>query len=152
MEPPERVRAGHAGAGAELIGPLRRLGPELDTFAMIPAPALGQLNMDPPQPVPSQGDGAFPAGFPAAVIDALIAVAGPDAGTPLSSIEVRHLVTATARQLDRRAPGASQIPGYRSPNRKDARGKQRYRLARRHRGQQWTSCRFVVASELPRTP
>jgi len=64
MEPPERVRAGHAGAGAELIGPLRRLGPELDTFAMIPAPALGQLNMDPPQPVPSQGDGAFPAGFP----------------------------------------------------------------------------------------
>jgi hypothetical protein len=36
-----------AGTGAELIGPLRRLGPELDTVATIPPPALGQLNMDP---------------------------------------------------------------------------------------------------------
>jgi hypothetical protein len=42
-----------AGTGAELTGPLRRLGPELDTFAMIPASALGQLNMDPPQPGPA---------------------------------------------------------------------------------------------------
>ncbi|HEY6480982.1 MAG TPA: hypothetical protein VIZ00_13190 [Streptosporangiaceae bacterium] len=36
-----------AGAGAEIIKPLRGLGPERDTFAMISAPALGQLNMDP---------------------------------------------------------------------------------------------------------
>ena len=64
---------------------------------MIPAPALGQLNMDPPQPGPSQGDGAFLADFPAAAIDALVAVAGPDADTPLSSIEVRHLGGALAR-------------------------------------------------------
>jgi hypothetical protein len=53
--------------------------------------------MDPPQPVPSQGDGAFLAGFPAAAIDALVAVAGPDAGTALSSVEVRHLGGALAR-------------------------------------------------------
>jgi len=95
-----------ADAGAELIGPLRRLGPERDTFAMIPAPALGQLNMDPPQPVPSQGDGAFLAGFPAAAIDTLVALAGPDAGTPLASIEVRHLGGALARP----APGGGAQP------------------------------------------
>jgi len=89
-EVPERLRGrafalveaaylGGAAAGAALIRPLHRLGPDLDTFAMIPAPALQQLHMDPDQPVPGQGDGAFLAGFPAAAIDALITVAGPDA-------------------------------------------------------------------------
>jgi hypothetical protein len=93
----EAACLGDAGTGAALIGPLRRLGPEMDTFAMIPAAALGQLNMDPPQPVPSQGDGAFLADFPAAAIDALVAVAGPDADPPLASVEVRHLGGALAR-------------------------------------------------------
>jgi hypothetical protein len=93
----EAAYLGDAGTGAELIGPLRGLGPERDTFAMIPAPALGQLNMDPDQPVPLQGDGTFLADFPAAAVDALVAVAGPDAGTPLSSVEVRHLGGALAR-------------------------------------------------------
>ena len=93
----EAAYLGDADAGAALIRPLRRLGPELDTFAMIPAPALQQLHMDPDQPVPAQGDGAFLADFPAAAIDALITVAGPDADTPLASIEVRHLGGALAR-------------------------------------------------------
>jgi FAD/FMN-containing dehydrogenase len=97
----EAAYLGDAAAGAELIRPLRQLGPDLDTFTMIPAPALQQLHMDPDQPVPAQGDGAFLAGFPAAAIDALIAVAGPDADTPLASIEVRHL----GGELARPAPG-----------------------------------------------
>jgi FAD/FMN-containing dehydrogenase len=88
---------GDAGSGAELIEPLRRLGPERDTFAMIPAPELGQLNMDPDEPVPLQGDGAFLADFPTPAIDALVAVAGPDTDTPLASVEVRHLGGALAR-------------------------------------------------------
>ena len=58
---------------------------------MIPASALGQLNMDPSQPVPGAGDGAFLADFPAAAIDALVAVAGSNAGTPPASVEIRHL-------------------------------------------------------------
>ncbi|HEV2255123.1 MAG TPA: FAD-dependent oxidoreductase [Streptosporangiaceae bacterium] len=41
--------------------------------------------------------GAFLAGFPATAIDALITVAGPDADTPLASIEVRHLGGALGR-------------------------------------------------------
>jgi FAD/FMN-containing dehydrogenase len=97
----EAAYLGDAAAGAALIGPLRQLGPELDTFAMIPAPALQHLHMDPDQPVPAQGDGAFLADFPAAAIDTLTAVAGPDADTPLASIEVRHLGGALARP----APG-----------------------------------------------
>jgi len=55
----EAAYLGNEGSGAELIGPLRQLGPQLDTFATIPAPALQQLHMDPAQPVPGQGDGAF---------------------------------------------------------------------------------------------
>jgi len=57
--------------------------------------------MDPPQPIPAQGDGALLADFPAAAIDALLAVAGPGADTPLASVEVRHLGGALARP----APG-----------------------------------------------
>ena len=102
----EAAYLGDADTGAELTRPLRRLGPELDTFAMIPAPALGQLNMDPPQPTPGPGDGAFLADFPAAAIDALVAVAGPDADTQLSSVEVRHLGGALARP----APGGGAQP------------------------------------------
>ena len=73
---------------------------------MIPAAALGQLNMDPSQPVPGAGDGAFLAGFPAAAIDALAAVAGPEAGTPPASVEIRHLGGALARP----APGGGAQP------------------------------------------
>jgi FAD/FMN-containing dehydrogenase len=93
----EAAYLGDAGTGTELIEPLSQLGPELDTFAMIPAPALGQLNMDPDQPVPAQADGVLLADFPAAAIDALAGLAGPDTGTLLASVEVRHLGGALAR-------------------------------------------------------
>ena len=93
----EAACLGDAGTGAELIQPLRRLGPELDTFATIPPPALSQLHMDPDQPVPFQGAGAFLSDFPAAAIDALAGLAGPDAGTLLTSVEIGHLGGTLAR-------------------------------------------------------
>ena len=55
--------------------------------------------MDPSQPTPAAGDGAFLADFPAAAIDALVAAAGPDAGTPPPSVEIRHLGGALARPV-----------------------------------------------------
>jgi hypothetical protein len=72
----EAAYLGDADPGAELIGPLRRLGPELDTFAPIPPSALAELNMDPGQPIPFQGNAAFLSDFPAAAIDALVGLAG----------------------------------------------------------------------------
>jgi FAD/FMN-containing dehydrogenase len=93
----EAAYLGDAETGAELIQPLRRLGPELDTFAMSPAATLERLHMDPNQPVPAQGDGAFLTDLPAAAIDALADVAGPEADTPLASVEIRHLGGALAR-------------------------------------------------------
>jgi FAD binding domain len=103
----EAAYLGDAGTGAELTQPLRRLGPELDTFATIPPPALSQLHMDPDQPVPFQGAGAFLSDFPAAAIDALAGLAGPDAGTLLASVEVGHLGGALARP----APSGGAQPG-----------------------------------------
>jgi hypothetical protein len=94
----EAAYLGHAQAGAEVLRSLRHLGPELDTFATIRAPALAQLNMDPEQPIPGVGDGAFLADFPAGAIDTLVALAGPDADTPLASVEVRHLGGALTRE------------------------------------------------------
>src|SRR5215471_2964979 len=91
----EAAYLGGAGTGAELTQPLRRL-----------APALGQLHMDPDQPVPFQGAGPFLSDFPAAAIDALVGLAGPDADTPLASVEVGHLGGALARP----APGGGAQP------------------------------------------
>jgi FAD/FMN-containing dehydrogenase len=93
----EAAYLGDTDSGAELIQPLRQLGPELDTFTMIPPSALGQLNMDPSQPVPATGDGALLSDLPTAAIDALVGVAGPDAETPPTSVEIRHLGGALAR-------------------------------------------------------
>ena len=90
----EAACLGGAAAGAEIIRPLRELGPQIDTFAMMPAPALARLHMDPGQPVPAQGDGALLADAPAAAIDAVAALAGD---TPLATVEIRHLGGALAR-------------------------------------------------------
>jgi FAD/FMN-containing dehydrogenase len=94
----EAAYLGDAQAGADMLRPLRTLGPELDTFATIAAPALAQLNMDPEQPIAGVGDGAFLADFPAGAIDTLLTLVGPDADTPLATIEIRHLGGALSRQ------------------------------------------------------
>jgi len=41
---------GEAHDGRELLRPIRDLGPVVDTFAMVPPAALGELAMDPPEP------------------------------------------------------------------------------------------------------
>jgi hypothetical protein len=97
----EAACVGDAPAGAELIRPLRELGAELDTFATIPAPPLQQLHMDPEQPVAGLFDGRLLTDAPAGAIDALVALIGPGADTPLLGIELRHLGGALARE----APG-----------------------------------------------
>jgi hypothetical protein len=92
----EAAYLGDEFEGAELIRPLRELGPAIDTFAMIPAPALQQLHMDPPEPVPYEGDGMLLADAPAGAIDAMVATAGPGSGSPLLSVELRQLGGALA--------------------------------------------------------
>jgi len=93
----EAAWLGDEAGGAELLAPLRELGPEMDTFAMIPPTGLPALHMDPPEPVPGAGDGMLLGDFPAGAIDALVGTAGPGTDSPLVSIEVRHLGGAAGR-------------------------------------------------------
>ena len=107
-EVPELVRGGKFAAveaaflgteeeGAKLLEPLRALGPDVDTFGMVPPPALGFLHMDPPEPVPGLGGHRLYDELPATAIDALVEAAGPDSGSPLISVELRHTGGALAR-------------------------------------------------------
>ena len=48
----EAAYLGGEAEGAELLEPLRELGPVMDTFAMVPPAALAELHMDPIEPVP----------------------------------------------------------------------------------------------------
>jgi FAD/FMN-containing dehydrogenase len=94
------VRAGHyhepdlfwaiRGGGGGL-GIVTALEFGIDTVATIPAVQLARLHMDPDGPVPGAGDGMLFDELPAAAITALLATAGHDTGSPLLSVEFRHL-------------------------------------------------------------
>jgi FAD/FMN-containing dehydrogenase len=92
----EAAYFGGEDGGAELLRPLRELGPELDTFAMVPPAALGYLHMDPEDPVPFVGGGQLLDELPSAAIDAVVEAAGPNSGSPLLSLELRQLGAALA--------------------------------------------------------
>jgi hypothetical protein len=97
------VQAFHLGGeaeGAELVAPIRALGPEVDTVATISTAALQHVHMDPEHPVPGVGDGMLLDELPPAGIDALVAAAGPGSGSPLLSVEVRQLGGALGRPAD----------------------------------------------------
>jgi FAD/FMN-containing dehydrogenase len=92
----EAAYCGPEADGAALLRTLRELGPELDTLATIPLDGLSELHMDPPQPVPFAGDGMLLSELPADTVDALVGIAGAGSGSPLLSVEVRHLGGALA--------------------------------------------------------
>jgi FAD/FMN-containing dehydrogenase len=83
--------------GAELLQPLRALGPEIDTFGMIPPAGIAELHMDPPEPVPYTADGMMLDDLPGEAIDRFVAVAGPGSGSPLLLAEIRHVGGALRR-------------------------------------------------------
>jgi len=74
--------------GAALVQPLRDLGPEMDTVAMMPTSDLSLVNMDPDFPLPYAGDGILLTDFPPAAIDPMVETF---VGSPLLHVEVRHL-------------------------------------------------------------
>jgi FAD/FMN-containing dehydrogenase len=90
----------HVGdrSGADrLLEPLRALGPINDTIQITAMPSLSGVALDPPEPVPVVGDGLMLRDLPAEALDALLEVAGPDAGPQLAIVELRHLEGELAR-------------------------------------------------------
>jgi FAD/FMN-containing dehydrogenase len=99
----EAIYIGDEADGADLIAPLRELGPELDTLATIPASALQTLHMHPEEPVPGKGAGMMLDSFTPEAIMRITEIARPE--SPLLSVEVRHV----GGELGRTAPGSGVL-------------------------------------------
>ncbi|MGB4778932.1 FAD-binding protein, partial [Microbacterium sp.] len=100
----EAVLQDAAAAADALLAELRRLQPEIDTFAVTPLPALSALHMDPPGPVPGIGDGALIRELDERAVDAFLSVAATPRGGSILSAELRLLGAALA-------PGTPGTPG-----------------------------------------
>ena len=96
----EAAFIGSEAQAAELLAPLRELGPDMDTFATIGTPDLLGLHMDPPGPVPGLGDHQMLADLDADSLASLVEAVGPGSGSPLLSFEFRHLGGALGRRAE----------------------------------------------------
>ena len=93
---------GSESEGQALLRPLRDLGPVMDTFAVVPPAELGDLAMDPNDPLPIASTTSLLDELPSAAVDELVSVAGPGSGSPLVMVELRQMGGA----LGRRSPDA----------------------------------------------
>jgi FAD/FMN-containing dehydrogenase len=89
---------GDQATASAALQPLRDLGPEMDTFAMIPPVALSRIHMDPEGATPAiAGAGRILRGLTDEAIDAFVAAAGPGSSSALLMAEIRHLGGALGR-------------------------------------------------------
>ena len=102
---------GDREAADRVLGPLRELGPEMDTWAEIPVQALVEVHGDPPEPVPALNDHRLVREVDPAMIEAWVEVAGPDSGSPLLFSELRHWGGAIAREPE----GAGVLGSFSEP-------------------------------------
>jgi FAD/FMN-containing dehydrogenase len=92
----EAAYIGSEADGADLLAPLRELGPAMDTFAMVPPTALAELHMDPVDPVPYADTHAMVGELTERALDEALDAVGPGSGSPVS-FEIRHGGGALAR-------------------------------------------------------
>jgi FAD/FMN-containing dehydrogenase len=104
------VFAGSEADGRRLMAPVRGLGPVVDTFAMVPPAELGDLAMDPREPLPFLSGHQLLDEVPVAGIDALVDAAGPGSGATISMVQLRHLGGALAR-AEATAGARATLPG-----------------------------------------
>jgi FAD/FMN-containing dehydrogenase len=83
--------------GAELLRPLRELGPEMDLFATMPPIGLSKLHGDPEEPVPAMSDTLMLDSVPHSAIETVMEHAGPGSGSSLLAAELRHVGGAAGR-------------------------------------------------------
>jgi hypothetical protein len=95
----------------DVLRPLRELGPEMDSWAVIPATGLVEVHGDPPEPVPSLTDHRLIREVPAEMVEAWVEVAGPGSGSPLLFSELRHWGGAIARAPE----GAGVVGSFAEP-------------------------------------
>jgi hypothetical protein len=92
------IHIGDQASGDDVVKTLRALEPAIDTFGIIPTEALIHLHMDPPGPVPGNGEHHVAMyDLPAEAIDAFVAANGADSGSQILTAEIRHIGGAVAR-------------------------------------------------------
>jgi FAD/FMN-containing dehydrogenase len=106
----EAVFLGSEADGRALTKPLRDLGPAIDTFEMRPPVGLAELHMDPPEPVPYVSNSILAGELSPKALDEFVATTGPGSGSPLVSVELRHLGGALGRTAPHHG-AVSTLPG-----------------------------------------
>ena len=123
----EAAVIGNASDGAALLQPLRDLGPEMDTIAMMPASQLSVVNMDPDDPLPYSGEGILLTDLPRAghrcrwsmrssdrrssTSRFAIWVAPPRSGRPITACSMRSISHSSASRS-----GSLPMPGRSPPS------------------------------------
>ncbi|WP_433383503.1 FAD-binding oxidoreductase [Actinoplanes sp. CA-142083] len=94
------VRFAWTGAlpdGESALAPMREIAkPVIDAVQTIPYAAIGMIHNDPTDPMPVHEGAELLHDLPTEAVDALLAVAGPAAGSPQVIVELRHLGGALA--------------------------------------------------------
>ncbi|HYI35831.1 MAG TPA: FAD-binding oxidoreductase [Thermoleophilaceae bacterium] len=92
------AHAGDPAEGEQLFAPMRELAePVMDMFGAVPPAALCRINGDPENPVPGIGGRSIViADLSDEAIDALVALCGAGSGSPLLTVDLRHLGGALA--------------------------------------------------------
>jgi hypothetical protein len=106
----EAVFLGDEAEAARMLEPLRALGPAIDTFATQAPDGIAELHMDPRDPVPYDSAHAMLGELDEAAIDAFVDAAGPDSGSTLISVEIRHAGGALSR-AEEGAGAVATLPG-----------------------------------------
>ena len=99
---------GDEARGRELLAPIRELGPGMDTFAVAPPAMLGELAMDPPDPMPYATAHDLLDAVTTETIDELVQAAGPESG--IVAFQLRHLGGSLSRP-PKGAGARATLPG-----------------------------------------
>ncbi len=96
---------GSAEDAEALLMPLRTIPAMwMDTTGTVPLSELGSICQEPLDPMPAMETSGLLRDFDDAAIDALLNAAGPDSGSPLVVVQVRHLGGALARGSEDAGP------------------------------------------------
>ena len=96
---------GDEAKAAELLAPLRELGPQMDTFAVQPTPFLASMTNDPPGPVPAATMASLVGELSSDGLAEMLAARGPIESSFVAALELRHLGGAAWRE----EPGAGAL-------------------------------------------
>ncbi|MCY1141048.1 FAD-binding oxidoreductase [Actinoplanes sp. Pm04-4] len=90
---------GSQASGEAVLAPMRAAAePLIDAVQTIPYAGIGMVHADPVDPMPVVEDTDLLTALPAEAVDALLAVAGPDARSPQVIVELRQLGGALAAE------------------------------------------------------